>query len=269
MQSKGYYSLVRFVPDAFRGEGVNLGVILLCPGRKFLEWKLTDKYRRARSFFRYDIDAARLRTLGRGLVDRLEQSRREFVDPERLRDFVGRHQDMLQLTALRTCTVGDPAAELNRLFARLVDDETARARLRASDPQQVLRFTKSAFEKAGILDRLDQDVPFQGRYRTSPYHFSFGYQNGGPYKLIHTTSFVFQNPDDAFNRAFVVLGQIDDVREHPPPGRELDFEVVGALETVADDARKAIQAAFQDKKVELWEPESIAPLIQRVADELR
>lgn len=68
MQSKGYYSLVRFVPDAFRGEGVNLGVILLCPGRQFLEWRLTTNHQRARSFFRYDADAARLRTLGRGLV---------------------------------------------------------------------------------------------------------------------------------------------------------------------------------------------------------
>ena len=111
MQSKGYYSLVRFVPDAFRGEGANLGVILLCPGRKFLEWKLTDKYRRARSFFRYDIDAARLRTLGRGLVDRLEQSRRAFVDPERLRGFVGLHHDRLQVTSLSTFTGGRPTPE--------------------------------------------------------------------------------------------------------------------------------------------------------------
>ena len=268
MQSKGYYSLVRFVPDAFRGEGANLGVILLCPDRRFFEWRLTTNHQRARRFFRYDTDVARLRTLGRGLAERLETSRREYVDPDRLRDFVGRHQDMLQLTELRTCAVGDPQAELDRLFARLVDDEPAPVRSRAMNPQHVLRFTKSEFEKAGILGRLEQDVSFQGHYRTSPYHFSFGYQNGGPYKLIQTTSFDFQEPNNAFDRAFVVLGQIDDLREHPPSNRELTFEVVGAFDTVADDARKAIHAAFQDKKVKLWEPDSIAPLIERVAREL-
>jgi hypothetical protein len=266
METKGYYSVVRFVPDAFRGEGVNLGVILLCPQRQYLEWELTSNHHRARRFFKYDADADRLRVLGRGLAERLKQDRTALLDPARLREFAGRHQDMLQLTDLRTVAVSDPAAELSRLFWRLVEPEAAAVAERGMNAQQVRVLTASKLRSAGLLDRVDQDVEFEARYRTTPYKFSFGYQNG-LYKLIHTTSFAFKDANESCERAMVLLAEIEDVVKHQD-GQKLEFQVMAAP-SAQPDARRAVATAFDEKGVRLWTPDAIDPLVEQVRAELR
>ena len=267
MGAKGYYSLVRFVPDAFRGEGVNLGVLLLCPSRQFFSWRITKNHRRALRFFQGEADAARLLTLGRGLAKRLKEMQRERFDPERLREFVRRHQDMLQLTEVRSCAVGDPEQDLTRLFSRLVREEEVRDAARAMNATQVRVFATEKFEHAGVLDRLKRDVEFEAHYRTTPYHFTFGYQNGGPFKLIHTTSFAHKEPLDACDRAIITIGEIEDVKAHAR-GKRLDFEVVGAFDPEQQNVHNAISTVFRDKKITLWEPDTIDPLVERVKADL-
>ncbi len=124
METKGYYSIARFVPDAFRGEGVNLGVLLLCPKERYLGWSFTPNHQRARRFFKHEADAGRLKVLSKGLASRLEAERSHLLDPEALRLFAGRQQDAVQLTEPRTCAIVDPSAELLRLYQRLVEPET-------------------------------------------------------------------------------------------------------------------------------------------------
>jgi hypothetical protein len=268
MHIKGYYSLVRFVPDAFRGEGVNLGVLLLCPDQQFLDWRFTTNHQRARRFFRYEADAERLRVLERGLSKRLEEERRNLLDQRRLGDFVSRHQDVLQMTDLRTSAVSDPQAELSRLFSRLVEPEEGAAGIRqAMNAHQVRMYTASKLQAAGVLPKLQTDVELPARYRTSPYRFTFGYQNGGPYKLIHTTSFAYKEPNEGCERALVLLGEIDDVITHQS-GHRVAFDVVAAFDPQQPNVQKAVSTAFAEKKVQLWVPEKIDPLIAKVKTEI-
>ena len=35
--ARGYYSILRYIPDLERGEGANIGVVLFCPALKFLK----------------------------------------------------------------------------------------------------------------------------------------------------------------------------------------------------------------------------------------
>jgi DUF3037 family protein len=265
METKGYYSVVRFVPDAFRGEGVNLGVILLCPDMCFLEWKLTSNHQRARRFFKYETDVERLRVLGLGLSDRLKQNRAMLLDPARLRDFISRHQDMVQLTELRSITVSDPFAELARLFARLVEPASEVPTRRLMNAKRVRDLTASKLQSAGLLHRVKQDVEFEARYRTTPYKFSFGYQNG-LYKLIHTTSFASQDANGGCERALVLLAEIDDVMKHQD-GHKLEFQVV-AEPPEQPEAQKAVVTAFRDKGIRLWTPDAIDPLVEQVKAEI-
>ena len=267
METKGYYSIIRFVPDAFREEAVNLGVLLLCPERQFFDWRLTSNHQRARRFFKYEADVERLRVLGRGLAKRLEAQRADLLDPKRLADFIARHHGMLQMTALRTCAVSDPPAELSRLFARLVDQETPPVAARGMNAQQVRSFATSRFQQAGVWDKLDKDVEFPARYRPAAYQFAFGYQNGGPYKLIHTSSFVYKDANEACERALVLLGEIDDVRTHQN-GRGLDFQVIAAFDDEQPAVREAVSTAFREKEVRLWVPREIDPLIEQVKAEI-
>ena len=49
--SKGYYSILQFVPDLERAEGANIGVVLFCPERRFLDVMVSHNNDRVRHFF--------------------------------------------------------------------------------------------------------------------------------------------------------------------------------------------------------------------------
>ena len=267
METKGYYSIVRFVPDAFRGEGVNLGVLLLCPKERYLDWSFTSNHQRARRFFKYEADAHRLKILSKGLASRLEAERSRLLEPDALRNFSRRQQDAVQLTEPRTCAVVDPRAELKRLYQRLVEPETVEAaQATAMNALQVRALVAKQFENVGILDRLTKDVEFEARYRTTPYHFDFGYQNG-EYKVIHATSFAFKNPDDGCERASVLLSEIDDVRKHCS-GRQPTFSVVGSFNSEQEKVRRAVSTQFDEKKVRLVVTDRLPSLVDEVRREI-
>jgi hypothetical protein len=59
--AKGYYSILQYVPDLERVEGANIGVILFCPEKRFLEVKMAGGNDRVRSFFgSNNLDLARI-----------------------------------------------------------------------------------------------------------------------------------------------------------------------------------------------------------------
>ena len=267
METKGYYSIMRFVPDAFRGEGVNLGVLLLCPKEGYLEWSFTPNHQRARRFFKYEADAHRLKILSKGLASRLEAERSHLLDPDTLRVFAGRQQDAIQLTELRTCAVVDPRAELQRLYQRLVEPETVETvAATAMNAQQVRAYVSKQFDEVGILDRLNKDVEFLARYRTTPYHFDFGYQNGKS-NIIHTASFAFKNPDDGCRRASVLLSEIRDVRDHCNEERPV-FSVVGSFDSEQEQVRRAVTTQFDEREVRLVVTDQLPSLVDEVRREL-
>lgn len=267
METKGYYSIVRFVPDAFRGEGVNLGVLLLCPEEGYLEWSFTPNHQRARRFFKYEADAHRLKILSKGLASRLEAERSHLLDPEALRLFAGRQQDALQLTELRTCAVVDPSAELQRLYQRLVEPETVETvTATAMNALQVRAYVSRQFEAAGVLDRLNKNVEFQARYRTTPYHFDFGYQNG-EFNIIHSASFAFKNPDGGCDRASVLLSEIRDVRDHCNGERPV-FSVVGSFDPEQEQVRRAVTTQFREREVRLVVTDDLPLFVDEVRREI-
>jgi hypothetical protein len=48
---RGYYSLVQFCPDSARAEAANVGVVVLCPDRHFIDCKFASSNDRVRRFF--------------------------------------------------------------------------------------------------------------------------------------------------------------------------------------------------------------------------
>lgn len=49
--AKGYYSILQFVPDLERSEGANIGVVLFCPDKRFLDVKVSHNNDHVRHFF--------------------------------------------------------------------------------------------------------------------------------------------------------------------------------------------------------------------------
>ncbi len=263
METKGYYSIMRFVPDAFRGEGVNLGVLLMCPKERYLDWFFTSNHQRARRFFKYEADAHRLKILSKGLASRLESERSCLLEPDALRNFTRRQQDAVQLTEPRTCAVGDPRAELQRLYQRLVEPEAVEAaQTTALNTSQVRALVSKRFEEVGILDRLTKDVEFKARYRTTPYHFDFGYQNG-KFNIIHSASFACKNPDEGCERASVLLSEIEDVLKHCSE-RQTKFSIVGSFKSEQEEVQRAVLTQFKEKEVRLVVTDELPSLVDEV-----
>ena len=118
------YALWRLVPDLQRGEALNVGVILYCRRRRFLE-------------ARVHVDAARLAAVAPGLdaqavTDHLDGLVRVAAGAPGAGDVAGAPQSerfhwlvapastIVQPGPVHTGVGDDPAALLDRLFARLV-----------------------------------------------------------------------------------------------------------------------------------------------------
>jgi hypothetical protein len=117
------YALLRAVPSLERGESINLGVVLFCPGRAFLAMKT-------------GIDPERLEAFAPGLdpgpiAGRLEEISAlvdgddlagEGVLPqaERFRMVVAESRSVVRPSRVHSGLTSDPAAELSSLFERLV-----------------------------------------------------------------------------------------------------------------------------------------------------
>lgn len=118
------YAVLRVVPRVEREEFMNIGVVLYCPGLRFLEVS-------------YFLDALRLEALCPGLdIAELELYCRSFASvcmgnkkggvlemmpaPSRFRWLTAKRSTILQTSAVHPGLCEDPAAELDRLMDLLV-----------------------------------------------------------------------------------------------------------------------------------------------------
>ena len=118
------YAMVRVVPRVERGECLNAGVVLFCRARKFLEARIALDEERLRAL---DPDAdleairAHLDAFARVAAGDPEAGPMAELPPsERFHWLVAPASTMIQCSPVHTGLADDPAAELEKLVARLV-----------------------------------------------------------------------------------------------------------------------------------------------------
>ncbi len=119
--TEGFYSIIQYVPDLDRSEGVNVGVALLSPttGRAHVRLAETNEMVRRR-FPGYAFDDARLGYAKSSLKSRLESRTFETLkDFERFAAALGNN---LTLLPLRSTLVRSVPEELDALMTALVHD---------------------------------------------------------------------------------------------------------------------------------------------------
>ena len=119
------YAIIRVVPSVERGEGLNVGIVLLCRPSRFLGARVALDERRLAALAP-DLDPATVRP-------HLEAIERVAAgDPtagpiagmgqaERFHWLVAPASTIIQPSAVHTGLCGDPAEELDHLVATLVD----------------------------------------------------------------------------------------------------------------------------------------------------
>lgn len=268
----GYFSLVRFVPDEFRGEGVNLGVLLLCPQLRRLEWRFTSNHRRALRFFRkeHDVDLGRLKAMKAGLQERLEAEQGRLLSQEGLGTFAKQFRNQVQLTDPRSCVISDFEEDLVRFFARLVEAEgpLMPEEETAIVTEQQLRATFiKQLRQRHLYERLEHEVQVPARYKPHPYEFSHAYENG-KLQIIEEISFGRTDPDLNCDRAMALAVEIEDVVTQQPRGKDTAFTLVASFAHDQSDVERVIRRLFDDKKVGLYTLEQMEALLGRIEQEL-
>src|SRR5437867_7804765 len=97
--AKGYYSILRYIPDLERGEGANIGVVLFCPDLRFLRVRTARGNDRVRRFFRSsDLDLRRINAFKEAFEERVSSEADRFQTVEDFRMFIDTRANQLCLS---------------------------------------------------------------------------------------------------------------------------------------------------------------------------
>jgi DUF3037 family protein len=176
-----YYSIVRYVPDAIRGEQVNVGVIALKADGSFAGVRFDRTFARARTLGRRR-DVGFLRELRKSLEDLAEDQNNEqlpfLVGGERhtstlaghprlevplLTSLSTRWSNSIQLSEPRASLETDPLRLLDEVYRRYVAPEEETVGARARDRRWIVARAARALEARVQTDLTEQPSEFVRR----------------------------------------------------------------------------------------------------------
>ncbi|MGO8747172.1 MAG: DUF3037 domain-containing protein [Thermoguttaceae bacterium] len=126
--ARGFYSVVQYVPDRFRAEAVNIGLVLLRLEPHAIRVRMTCNFDRARRLFRIGPhELTNLAISASGFKSRIENSAQEFRTADDLAAFAASRANDLRLASPRLAVLENFGPDFERLFSELVDDQPAEA----------------------------------------------------------------------------------------------------------------------------------------------
>jgi len=182
------FFLLRYVPDAVKDEFVNLGVVLIEPGKNgwgFVDARFIRDWRRVRSLDP-EVDIEMLEALERDIQAQLRDTPSREALLKRLTDSFS---NLIQVSPMKACLALEPAKELETLASLYVDASVHRGTRIVSGRQQILALMRDAFEQAGVWKLLMQSVSAALYTRPGdPLKFDFAYRIGESIKIFHAVS---------------------------------------------------------------------------------
>jgi hypothetical protein len=176
------YSTVRFVPDAARGEAVNLGVIVGDDETGDWDLRLVSGYRRAKA-----IDTEGRIGSALAFITTLEQRLEETtLSHDALVAMSGEMNNIVQLSAPAPVAADSAAAALELLFDELIVEPDARSVTQTK--WRAVKSTLAAYREHEVPDSaITRRAPVRaGSYETV---FDFAVHNGSAVQLVQCWSF--------------------------------------------------------------------------------
>jgi len=238
--TKGFYSIIQFVPDLDRGEGANVGVVLSVPSLGYLDVLMAEDNESPKQRFKStSIDEDRLNIAKNGIKSRILADGKAWNTMEDLLHFSNCEGNHLTLLRPRTILSKDPAADLQRLFVRLAHTEARHRRTLAKPSLHQLADLK--FSGVPLRENVEVELP-----KFKPLVFPYAYKNGA-LNLIHPESFPL-DASDAEKKAseLAVKGHI--LHKHRNDrGEEQKLVVVGAFyDSISEEVRDRIAYIFHE-----------------------
>ncbi len=210
---KGWYSLVQYCPDASRAEVANVGVVLLCPEKGYLDARLASGNDLVRRFFQISGDALEGIALAKeSFARRVRAEQGRILSLDALTRFQETRANELLLTAPRAVRVDDPAATLESLFRELVGGRMLGERVVRGQSYSSLRKLRSLFEREEferlVRPRPDVRIPTLGR----PFRADYAYRNGALNLISHVV--IRRDEDETIRPAMNRLLEADLLQRH-------------------------------------------------------
>jgi hypothetical protein len=188
------FLLMRYVPDPFKNEFINIGVLLLARDDDFAGVRFTRDWGRVRCLDpQADID----------ILEALESDIREQLQsgPESRKQIVYRLQDTLsnglQIAEPKALLSASPQRDLDELARTYLERSHPKREVRLGARQRIVSRMQDAFESAGVWDSLNKKIRAAKYTRPGdPLKIDLGYRPNGVIRLFHAVSLATE-PDSA------------------------------------------------------------------------
>lgn len=218
---QGYYSLIQYCPDWLRLEVCNLGVLLYCPERNYLNTKMCRNFGRIHSIFGKDHSLNHVKTFSSGIAARIETEKPGILNLDALENFIARRANSFLITKPRSIAINDPDDDLNELYEEVFGKEAVGVKKKGISLKQ--SFLKILKEKIGpefdnrvarYLPKIEIPVPGLHQ-KISP---CLGYPNG-VFNVVVSENLRSEN---AFQRLSynMAAGKFLYEKPHPEWGRQ-------------------------------------------------
>jgi hypothetical protein len=252
-KQRGYYSLIQFLPDASRLEGVNVGVVVYSCADNRLRVRMSRNNQRIRKFFGNQnwnlVNRAKAAIVGQ-LQSQL------FLSVEDLESNISKRANAIQLTRPRPVRIVNLEADADRLFERLVGQDVGEARRPVSGD------LKRRFLDAGVACLVQNSVSIEISRMKKSIRVPYAYQNGR-FNLITPVQF---DPDAiiANTGKSQFEGKLIRNERHPDHG-EMQLVVVANFdESIEQSTREFVTNTLRDSSVTVYTFEDLEPLIEDI-----
>ena len=262
--AKGYYSILQFVPDLEKSEGVNIGIVLFCPDKKYLKAQTSTGNDRVRRFFGPEIDLEldldRINAFKAAFEERLAFEASRVTTREDFLQFVNTRANQLLLTSPRPIKVFEPDSDLARLFESLVGGRR-RSRTSALSSREELKqqFAHRLVER-GIANRVHRDVQIESSLLDRTLVFPFAFRNG-QMNVIEPVSFEGSKKNN-IDRACQLAVQGNDLITRPDP---VQLNVLGSFDPHQPETLDHVREVLRKYDVAFHNANNMGELIDMIA----
>jgi hypothetical protein len=265
------FFLLRYVPNAVRGEFVNFGLVMLESGGDgggFAGVHFTTDWRRARCLDP-GIDVEMLEALGRDVKQRLDDVQKRAL---LLHEMMDAYSNTVQLSAVQHCLTEDPELELKKLVSQFVDAPQIQLigekQRRTAGRKWIRTEMDKAFQAAGVWNMVERNLPASIYTNTEDkYTFDFSYVSGNEVKVFHAVS-LMENLREAELFAFRVskIGPaMTTLRQQTPRFTAVVEDVFNS----ADKEVVPVLALMKDEKIRVARLREMAQIAETARVELR
>ena len=269
------YVVLRYIHDVLTGEFVNVGLVMVVPGRPLILTKARKTFGRIKNVFPdLDSDAYKraIEAIERGMksVQRGLKSEGLFNGDKTAGDYariaLPLDDSSLQWSPVGAGLTADPQMTFDRLYQRFVSRYDRPSERRRSD-EDVWRPVEAKLKEQGVNVELEP-MRFQGN--TDAVEFRHAWKNGR-WHVYEPLSFDLSDADNIKDKArrwlghlsAVKIGATEDLQVHFIVGRPQNSSLASAYRNAVEILR---QVPFDNK---VFDEDQIEEFVNQIEDEVR